>query len=79
MLWVYGLYNFRNSFSAVIVYRRDILTSKVDPRAVRLNVGFRLDQKKQVQTQSSCHIMSDSQTTGEKRTANRLFLGSEHR
>ena len=37
MLWVYGHYKYFNSFSAWIdfrrdVFRRQILTSKVDPR-----------------------------------------------
>ena len=32
MLWVYGHYKYFNSFSAGIDFRRQILTSKVDPR-----------------------------------------------
>ena len=36
MLWVYGHYKYY-SYSAGIDYRRQVLTSKVDPRAVRVN------------------------------------------
>ena len=32
MLWVYGHYKYFNSFSAGIDFRRQHLTSKVDPR-----------------------------------------------
>ena len=38
MLWDYGHYTFSNSYSAGIDFRRKILTSKVDPRAVRVNI-----------------------------------------
>ena len=34
MLWVYSHYKYFYSYSAVIEFRRQILTSKVDPRAV---------------------------------------------
>ena len=44
MLWVYGHYKYFYSYSARIdfsrqnlMYRRQILTTKVDPRAVRVN------------------------------------------
>ena len=37
MLWVYGHYNYCNSFSAGIVYRREILMSKDGPRTERVH------------------------------------------
>ena len=37
MLWVYGHYKYFDSFSAGIDFRRQNLTSKVDPRAVSVN------------------------------------------
>ena len=37
MLWMYGFYKYYNSSSAVIDFRRQILTSKVDPQAVRVD------------------------------------------
>ena len=37
MLWVYGYYDFFNSFSAETVCRRQILTSKDGTRAGRVN------------------------------------------
>ena len=51
MLWVYGHYSYVYSYGAGIdirrqnlqtsnVYRRQILTSKVDPRATRVNAGW---------------------------------------
>ena len=38
MLWVYGHYKYFYSYSAGIYFWRRILTSKVDPRAVRVKV-----------------------------------------
>ena len=40
MLWVYGHYEYFNSYSAGIDFRRQILTSKIDPRAVRVKVSL---------------------------------------
>ena len=43
MLWVYDHYKYLFSYtcySAEIDFRRQILTSKVDPRAVRVNTGL---------------------------------------
>ena len=37
MLWICGHYKYLNSFSARTVFRRQILTSKDDPRAERVN------------------------------------------
>ena len=39
MLWVYGHNIFCNSFSTGIIFRRQILTSKVGLRAERVIVG----------------------------------------
>ena len=38
MLWVYGHYNVFNSFSAGTDFRRQKLTSKVDPLTKRVNI-----------------------------------------
>ena len=38
MLWVYDDYKYYNSYSAEIDFRRQILTSKVYPRAVRVKL-----------------------------------------
>ena len=38
MLWIYDHYHFCNSFSVGIVFRRQILTSKGDPRAARVSM-----------------------------------------
>ena len=43
MLWIYGHYNVFNSFSAGAVFRRQILTSKGDPRAESVNDANILD------------------------------------
>ena len=37
MLWVYGHYQMFYSFSAGTDFKRLILTSEVDPRAIRVN------------------------------------------
>ena len=37
MLWVYRSYKYDYSYSAGIDFRRQILTSKFDPRTVRVN------------------------------------------
>ena len=37
MLWVHGHYKYYYSYSAGIDFRREILTTKVDPRTVRFN------------------------------------------
>ena len=36
MLWVYGQYKYVYSYSAGIDFSRQILTTEVDPRAVRV-------------------------------------------
>ena len=38
MLWVYGKYKYFNPYSAEIDFRRQILTYKVDPRTVWVNL-----------------------------------------
>ena len=43
MLWVCGHYESFHSYSAGIDFRRQILTSKVDPRAVRVKQIIRGD------------------------------------
>ena len=43
MLWVYGHYTFFYSFSAVIVFRRKIQTSKDGPCAERVNIPSFVD------------------------------------
>ena len=52
MLWVYGHYKIVNSYSAGMdesdVYRRHILTSKVDPRANPYSM--RIDFRRQILT-----------------------------
>ena len=38
MLWVYGRYEYFNSYSAGIYFRRQTLTPKVDPRVVSIKL-----------------------------------------
>ena len=40
MLWVYDQYKYFYSYSAAIDFRRQILTSKDDPRTVRVKNNF---------------------------------------
>ena len=40
VLWVYNQYKYIYSYSAGINFRRQILTSKIDPRAVRVKKVF---------------------------------------
>ena len=47
MLLVYSRYRYVDPFSVGIVFRRQILTFKVDPRAVRVKVGARALIKQQ--------------------------------
>ena len=41
MLWVFDHYKYFDSYSAGIDFRRQKLTSKVGPRAVRVKMTFR--------------------------------------